>query len=122
MDVPTHDELIDRITTFCERHGMAPATFGREAVNNPALVKSLRLRNPPPNTTITASGLLRLAAPQNVRLTERVAVSIEIETKVGENVLHNISVIALTKEAPTTPPPTSRQPGAPTRRGNARTL
>lgn len=91
-------------------------------VNNPKLVKSLRLRNPLPNTTISPTGLLRMAAPQNVRLTERLPVSIEIETTVGPNLLHQFSVIAVAKKMPSTAPAKGRQPSTPPRRGNVRSL
>jgi hypothetical protein len=42
MDVPTLPDILSRIEAFCERHDMAESRFGREAVNNPALVGSLR--------------------------------------------------------------------------------
>lgn len=51
MDVPTHDQLIERIEAFCRRHDMAESRFGREAVNNPAFVSGLR-REPPVSPTL----------------------------------------------------------------------
>ena len=51
MDVPTHDQLIERIEAFCRRHDMAESRFGREAVNNPAFVSGLR-RDPPVSPTL----------------------------------------------------------------------
>lgn len=58
MDVPTHDELIERIERFCARHEMAESTFGRLAVNNPAFVSALRH----PGRSPTLETLNRLAA------------------------------------------------------------
>lgn len=55
MDVPTHDELLDRIAAFCERHGLAESTFGRMALGNPAFVSGLR-RNPPVSPTLATLG------------------------------------------------------------------
>lgn len=42
MDIPTHDELVQRIDRFLERTGMAPSRLGRDATGEPNLVKSIR--------------------------------------------------------------------------------
>src|SRR5207237_3212706 len=41
MQIITETELLDRITAFRERHGMAPTTFGRNATGNANLVREL---------------------------------------------------------------------------------
>jgi hypothetical protein len=52
MDIPTQDELIERIESFCGRHDMAETRFGREAVNNPAFLSQLRKRKSPTLETL----------------------------------------------------------------------
>jgi hypothetical protein len=42
MNIPTQDELLERIEKFCAKHDMAETRFGREAVNNPAFIRGLR--------------------------------------------------------------------------------
>lgn len=58
MDIPTHSDLLSRIELFCRRHEMAESRFGREAVNNPAFVSSLR-RDPPVSPTLDTLNKLR---------------------------------------------------------------
>lgn len=41
MDLPTRDELLDRMRSFCERHQMAPSRFGRECNGEGQLIKSI---------------------------------------------------------------------------------
>lgn len=52
MDIPTQDELIAQIERFCATHEMAETTFGRRAVNNPALLRQLRDGKSPLLTTV----------------------------------------------------------------------
>lgn len=43
MNIPTQDELIERIDRFRERHdGMAPTRFGSDATGDPNLLAELR--------------------------------------------------------------------------------
>jgi hypothetical protein len=48
MELPSIPDILARIEAFCRRHDMAESRFGREAVNNPALVSSLRGDDPNP--------------------------------------------------------------------------
>lgn len=90
-------------------------------VNNPSLVKGYKLRQPPPSATISPTGMLRVSAPQNVRAPSRIPVSIEIEGKNGSTVLHNFSIIAISRQLPSTPPAKSKPPQTPSR-SNVRRL
>jgi hypothetical protein len=58
MDIPTQAELIARIEDFCTRHDMAETRFGRDAVNNPALLSGLR-RDPPVSPTLDTLNKIR---------------------------------------------------------------
>lgn len=51
MHIPTQTELLAKIEAFCRRHDMAETRFGRDAVNNPAFISSLR-RDPPVSPTL----------------------------------------------------------------------
>lgn len=59
MDIPTHSDLLARIEDFCTRHEMAESRFGRESVNNPAFVSSLR-RDPPVSPTLETLNKLKV--------------------------------------------------------------
>ena len=41
MDIPTKDELVSRLKTFCERHDMKPSRFGRECNGEGQLIDSI---------------------------------------------------------------------------------
>jgi hypothetical protein len=57
MDIPTIPDILARIEGFCERHAMTESRFGRDALNNPALVSGLRAGGNP-----TLQTLERIAA------------------------------------------------------------
>ncbi|SEM88674.1 hypothetical protein SAMN05192583_1407 [Sphingomonas gellani] len=42
MDVPTTEQLVERIEKFLVQHDMRPTRFGREATGEPQLLDSLR--------------------------------------------------------------------------------
>jgi hypothetical protein len=42
MELPTIPDVIRQIEAACERHGIKPTRFGRDATNNPALLTNLR--------------------------------------------------------------------------------
>lgn len=42
MDIPTPQELIEKIEAFVTRHAMAETRFGRDSVNDPNLLSDLR--------------------------------------------------------------------------------
>lgn len=41
MDLPTRDELVNRMKAFCERHAMKPSRFGRECNGEGQLIDSI---------------------------------------------------------------------------------
>ena len=82
-------------------------------VNNPSLVTGYKLREPPPNATISPSGMLRFSSPQNVRAPSRMPLSIEIAGKNGTTILHNFSVIVISHQLPSSPPAQSKPPQTP---------
>lgn len=42
MEIPTREQVVDRIDTFLTRSGMAPSTFGREVTGEGDLVRTIR--------------------------------------------------------------------------------
>jgi hypothetical protein len=90
-------------------------------VKNPNLVTGYKLREPPPNATISPNGMLRFPSPQNVRAPSRVPLSIEIAGINGTTILHNFSVIVISRQLPSSPPAQSKPPQTPPR-NNARLL
>ena len=75
-------------------------------VNNPKLVSAYKLREPPPNATISANGMLRFTSAQSVNAPSRVQLSIEIAGKNGYTILHNFSMIVISRQLPSPPPQT----------------
>lgn len=47
MDIPTPAEFHSRCAEFCERHGIAPTRFGREAVGEASFLKALEAGRSP---------------------------------------------------------------------------
>ena len=41
MELPTRDQLLERMRSFCERHQMAPSRFARECNGEGQLIKSI---------------------------------------------------------------------------------
>ena len=82
-------------------------------VNNPSLVTGFKLREPPPNATISPDGMLRFPSPKNVRAPFRVTLSIEIMGKNGGSILHDFSVIVNSPQLPSSPPPKTTPPKSP---------
>ena len=53
MDIPSHDDLLERIDAFRARHcDMAETRFGRDSLNNPAFVSWLRKGGSPSLRTL----------------------------------------------------------------------
>jgi hypothetical protein len=69
-------------------------------VNNSNLVARYKLRDPAPNASISQGGLLRFTAPQNVHAPSRVPFKIEIEGRNGSTILHEFSVIVVSRKVP----------------------
>lgn len=42
MDIPTHEEILEKIEGFLGRHQMRPTRFGRDATGEPQLIESMR--------------------------------------------------------------------------------
>lgn len=52
MELPTHDELIERIDTFLKRHGMAESRLGRDAVGEAQIISDIRKGRSPRLSTL----------------------------------------------------------------------
>lgn len=82
------------------------------AVNNPAAVAAIKLRDETPGATISPQGLLRYTAPAKVSGTTRMTLCVRLDGKDGQTVLHEFPffVLPLQQQAPVkpgaaTPPP-----------------
>lgn len=62
-DIP-HQDLIDEIEAFCAARGMTVTRFGRDAVNDPALVQTLRAGRDLRMSTFRRIRAFLTAAPQ----------------------------------------------------------
>ena len=76
MDIPTHDELVERIDAFLTRHKMAATRLGRDAVGEASLIDTIRKGRSPRLDTLnklstfmaeTDSAAGAAAAPGNGR-------------------------------------------------------
>jgi hypothetical protein len=82
-------------------------------VNNPALVSGFKLREAPPNATVSQTGLVRFSSPQNVRAPLQLSVSIEITAKNGRAVVHQFPIVVLPRTLPAPASQNTRPPSAP---------